>query len=163
MSYLLRQARRAAWSGEEHVENERRAHARASFGRREEDSDGVSIFASSEESHPTLVVAAIACGKRETGKMDLLRVEEEEIALFGQVTPILGVTPVKPANRLHRVLDWNDEQLSGLVDCLLARKRRSTRYPDAEVRNAVLSLNPLDVDEGPWRDWVVKLHGTPNR
>jgi hypothetical protein len=163
MSYLLRQARRSAWNGDEQVGDDRRAEAHASFGRRDEDSDGVSIFAISAENHPTLVVAALACGKRETGKIDLLQVEEDEIALFGQATTILGNTPVRTANQLHRVLDWDSQQLARLVDCLLAKRRRSTRYSDAAVRRAVMGLDLPDVEEGPSRDWVRGQQQRANR
>jgi hypothetical protein len=127
VAYFLRQARRSAWTGEAEVSAERRADAIASFGRRAEDTDGVSIFSIGQDTHVQVVVAAIACGKREANKIDLLKLEDQEVARFGPVTTVIGTLPVRTANPLHRVLDWTPEQLERLVDHLLGAARQPTR------------------------------------
>lgn len=156
MSFLLRQARRSAWSGEEDVTEERRAAALASFGRRPEDTDGVSVFAVAGEADVALVVAAIACTKREVGTIDLLRLEDDEVTRFGSISESEGRTAVLPANPLHRVLNWTPEKLAELVSHLLVLRRKATRHSPGAVVAVLLALPPTDVEEGIARDWLVK-------
>jgi hypothetical protein len=155
--FLIRQARRSIWTGEEVVQESRRIDARATFARRPVDTDGVSMFAIDHDEQVELVVAAYACSKMDCDKIDLLRIEDDEIVAFGEVCRVGGTTPVPAANALHRVLDWTDEALARLVDLLLEKRRKSTRYPANRVRAAVLRLGPNGVDDGPHRAWVQVL------
>jgi len=157
VSFLLRQARRSTWSGDEEVTEERRVAAVASFGRRPEDTDGISVFAVKDEAEVALVVAALACTKREIGPVDLLRLEDDEVTRSGVVTDCAGNTAVLSANPLHRVLNWPPEKLAELVSHLLAMKRRSTRHNPAAVVAALLTLTPADVEAGAAREWLAKI------
>lgn len=159
MSYFLRQARRSIWSGDAEVSEERRASALGSFARRDVDTDGVSVYAVEDERQVQLVVANYACAKKERGKMDLLRLEDDEVARFGATTPAGDVTHVRPASALHYVLDWTPEQLAQLVEHLLEQRRAARRFSPRDVLNAVLALDPQDVVEGEHRDWVLQLKG----
>lgn len=157
MPYLLRQARKSIWTGEEVVLEDRRHAAIGSFARREEDTDGVSIYAIDADGDELLIVAALACQKMEKGKMDLLRLEDAELAQFGSVVAAVGTTPIARANQLHRTLDWPPETLVRLVEHLLASRRASTRFPPRQVLEALLALDAAEVEGGPHRDWVLEL------
>jgi hypothetical protein len=157
MPYLLRQARVSAWSGEPTVTDERRRQAHASFERRAEDTDGISVYRVEDESHALLVVATLACAKMEDGKLDLLFLEDAEVTRFGPVRPILGTTPVRSANPLHGVLDWESALLVQLVESLLAACRKSRRYQTRDVRAAVVALDADDIEWGEHRDWVLQM------
>ena len=156
VSFLLRQARRSTWSGDEEVTEERRAAALASFARRPEDTDGISVFSVTSDAEVSLVVAAIACTKREIGTIDLLRLEQEDVTRFGSISDSAGKTAVLAANPLHRVLDWPPEKLAELVHHLLSRRAKSTRHNQAAVIAALLALTLSDVEDGASREWVVR-------
>jgi hypothetical protein len=158
MAYLLRQTRQRIWSGEEEVTDERREQAIAAFSRRDVDSDGVSLFAAANTEEELLIVAAYACQKKEgPNKLDLLHLEDAEVERFGVVTPDNGSMALRKVNPLHRLLVWTPEALRELVDDLLARRRRTTRYSPSTVTAAVAALDPEDFEAGPHRDWVLKI------
>ena len=160
MAYLLRQARQSVWTGDANVDDDRRRNAQASFARRPEDTDGISVYHVESDAQSLLVVATLACAKMEDGKLDLLRLEDNEVSRFGVMTPVLGTTPVRSANSLHGVLDWMPEALAQLVELLLAAARRSQRYNPRAVRDAVVALREDDVEPGEHRDWVLRLKAT---
>jgi hypothetical protein len=164
MAYLLRQTRQTAWTGDAEVTEDRRAAAHATFSLRDVDTDGVSMYATANDQQERLVVAAYACQKKEgPNKLDLLRLTDEEVERFGFVTREHGTMAVRSVNPLHRVLAWTPELLRQLVEDLLARGTRTKRYPIREVTNAVAELDPEDVDEGPHRDWVIKIRARAGR
>jgi hypothetical protein len=158
MAYLLRQSRQRIWSGEEEITDERRGHAIAAFSRRDVDVDGVSLFSAETREEELLIVAAYACQKKEgPNKLDLLHLEHSEVERFGVVTPDPGSMALRRVNPLHRLLVWTPEVLKQFVEDLLARRRQTKRYSPSEVTAAVASLEPEDVEEGPHRDWVLKI------
>lgn len=163
MTYLVRRTNRNAWSGAATVTNEQRAGARTTFLRKDEDTDGVSVFEVSDETNERVVVAAIALSRRPPNEsaIDLLPVELEEAAQFGPVnpTPELGRTPVACANRLHRSLDWSQDRLNALADLLLEHRRTAIHHGRADVRAAVSKLDPGEMAREDAREFVSKLRG----
>src|SRR5260221_2284647 len=134
MSYLLRQARQPIWNGEALVSADRREQALASFARRPEDTDGVSVYAITNDTEEKLVVAAIACKKMEgPNKLDMLHLQDAEVRRFGPVKSCKGETPVHRANLLHCTLDWEPQTVTQFVDYLLAERRKSIRYSSRDV------------------------------
>ena len=159
MSYLVRNSRQTIWTGDEQVTEERRADAIATFSRRDVDTDGVSLFAVENDTEERLIVAAYACQKREgPNKLDILRLNNSEVEQFGAVTVDNDAgLAVRSVNRLHRALAWSEEDLRRLVDRLLEIRQRTTRYTPAQVTDAVVALDLEDVEDGPHREWVLKV------
>ena len=127
MPYLLRRAKKTAWSGAWPVTPEQRHIALETFAWRTEDTDGVSLFEVGSAGDEALVVAAVACDRRKDDAVDLLHLEREEIERFGLIAHTLGTLPVPRVNALHRSLDWPEETLAALVDMLLTARRAAVR------------------------------------
>lgn len=154
MPFFLRRVALAHWTGKLPVSDEQRAGARGDFTLGEDDSDGLSLFEVAEVAEKDLVVAAIACGRRNLGNVDLLEIADGEVRRFGDVVETPGGYPVARANVLHRSLPWTQALLNDLADRLLERATVATRYNKARVRAAVLALSLDDVDEGICRNWI---------
>jgi len=70
------------------------------------DLDGLSVFHAAGDPERNLIVAAIACVRKNTDKVDLLEIPEADVEALGTVTVTMGTTPVARANVLHRSLAW---------------------------------------------------------
>ncbi|SRR6266545_1159364 len=99
MSFLLRRTRRAVWIG---AGRDREAAIRE-FERRDEDTDGLSVFEVEDEGERLTIVAAIACERENCDRVDLIEMERAFVEQYGQVkpTPEKGTTPVPEANQKH--------------------------------------------------------------
>lgn len=153
MSVFLRLAKSSVWTGAP-ADDARREQARASFRRRAEDTDGLSVFEVSNDSERDTVVAAIACGRKNTDPVDLLEVPPETLAEYGVTVATDGGTPLAAANALHRSLDWTDEKLEQLADRLLQDGAKARRYKPAEVRAKVRALDPSSVEGERAKEFV---------
>jgi len=70
MGVLLRLTKQTIWSGDA-PDAARREGAVLTFRRREEDTDGISVFEVADDAERELVVAAIACGRVNEKPVDL--------------------------------------------------------------------------------------------
>jgi hypothetical protein len=143
MSYLLRRTRRGAWVGDKRSRDE----AVREFERTDADTDGLSVFEVENDEQRAAVVAAIACERQNTNRVDLLEVERDVIERYGVVqnTPDKGTTPVPAANALHCSLDWDVETLRRFAEDLFAEGRAPREHSAAAVRAAVRRLDPNGV------------------
>ena len=143
MSYLLRRTRRAVWVGG----TRSRDAAVREFERTDADTDGLSVFEVENDEQRAAVVAAIACERQNTNRVDLLEVERDVIERYGVVqnTPDKGTTPVPAANALHCSLDWDVETLRRFAEDLFAEGRAPREHSAAAVRAAVRRLDPNGV------------------
>lgn len=157
MSFLLRRATYAAWQGVRPASDDQRNAAHADFTLSEADTDGLSLFEVEDDMERRLVVAAIACGRKNTGNIDLLEITDAEIKAFGEASRTPGTSPVARANELHRSLAWEQPTLLALADRLLVRGCQAIRYKKADVKAAVAALVMADVEPGPAREWVATL------
>jgi hypothetical protein len=114
MSFLLRRTRKAAWMDA----TRDREDAVREFERREEDTDGLSVFAVDTEEERLTIVAAIACEREKCDRVDLIEVERSFVETYGPVTatPEKGTTPVPEANSRHCSLDWEAPALRRMAE-----------------------------------------------
>jgi hypothetical protein len=139
MGVLLRLTKQTIWSGEP-PDAGRREGAVLTFRRREEDTDGISVFEVADDAERELVVAAIACERANEKPVDLLEVPREILERYGRIDPTEGTTFVPAANALHRSLNWDAETLERLADELFESRAAARRYKVPEVRAAVRKL-----------------------
>jgi hypothetical protein len=155
--FFLRRVAFASWQGQSPVNDEQRAAGRRDFVLSDADTDGLSVFEVQEDVERRLIVAAIACRRRNLANVDLLEIADAEIRTLGEVVQTPGDYPVARANRLHRSLPWEQSTLNALADRLLDAPRRAARYRRADVKAAVTSLTMEDVDSGPYREWLASV------
>jgi len=143
MSFLVRRTRKAVWVGA----TRDRAEAVTEFARDDVDSDGLSVFEVTNDAERDAVVAAIACQRTNTGRVDLIEVEREVIERFGEIddTPDKGTTPLADANRLHRSLDWSDAALQHLAEHLFDSETEPREFAPARVKEIIRRITPEDV------------------
>ncbi|MEO8917262.1 MAG: hypothetical protein ABI488_07540 [Polyangiaceae bacterium] len=124
-----------------------RESAALEFTRAEQDTDGLSLFEVVTDEDRLVVVAAIACERGNSGRVDLIEVERDIVEGYGPVdqTPEKGTTPVPAANRLHRSLDWDPEALRRMADALFEAETEPRAFAPAAVRSAVRSLDATAV------------------
>ena len=141
MSYLLRRTRKAAWVGA----TRDRDDAVREFARSEADTDGLSVFEVESDEQREAVVAAIACERQNTGRIDIIEVAREEVERFGRVdrTPDKGTTSVPAANRLHCSLDWDAATLRRFAGQLFDENLSVREYAPPAVRTI---LRGIDLD-----------------
>lgn len=141
MGFLLRRTRKAVWVGDG---RDREAAVRE-FERSETDTDGLSLFEVETDERRTTVVAAVACERQKTSRVDLMEVTREEVEAYGPVvrTPDKGTTAVPAANALHCSLDWDGATLRRLAESLFDQERAPREYGAQAVRAVVRTL---DVD-----------------
>jgi hypothetical protein len=153
MGFLLRRTRKAVWVGDG---RDREAAVRE-FERSETDTDGLSLFEVETEEQRTMVVAAVACERRNTSRVDLMEVAREELEAYGPVvpTPDKGTTAVPAANALHCSLDWDAATLRRLAESLFDQRRAPREYGAQAVRAAVQSVDPNTLVEDEARAFVV--------
>lgn len=142
MSYLLRRTRRWVWVGD----TRDRAAAAQELERTADDTDGLSVFAADEADFPT-VVAAVACGRQNCDKVDLLKLDRATVERYGRVdaTPDKGTTCVPAANRLHCSLDWDPAALRLLAEALFDAGTTPLQYARQAVRGAVRLLDATTI------------------
>lgn len=161
MAYLLRMIkRRAPWSTETPAAS-RRPDALADFRRREQDTDGLSVWRYDSEHEKQLVLAEIACRRERVEHVDYLEVPEEVVAKLGVVTPSPAQTLLPSASALHHSLDWSNEQLELLVDVLFGLSVASRRATTQDVRAALLAMGAADLAGAPDDivAWVERVRG----
>jgi hypothetical protein len=155
--FFLRRVTFARWQGQSPVTNEARAVARGDFALGEADIDGLSVFEADDTEDRQIVIAAIACARKNVDNVDLLEISDVEVRAFGTVVATPGGYPVPRANRLHRSLPWDQGTLNVLADRLLDLGRRATRYRKPDVKEAVAAIAVEEVQAGPHREWLVSL------
>lgn len=78
MPFFVRRVTFARWQGHLPATGEDRAAGRQDFALGEADTDGLSLFEVDKEADRRLVVAAIACGRRNLSTVDLLEITDPE-------------------------------------------------------------------------------------
>jgi hypothetical protein len=153
MGFLLRRTRKAVWVGDG---RDREAAVRE-FERSETDTDGLSLFEVEPEEQRIAVVAAIACERQNTSRVDLMEVTREELEVYGPVvrSPDKGTSPVPAANALHCSLDWDSATLRRLAESLFDQERAPREYGAQAVRAAVQSIDPDTLVEDEARAFVL--------
>jgi hypothetical protein len=143
MSFLLRRTRRIVWVGQERS----RELAVVEFARTDEDADGLSVFEVENDEQRQLIVAAIACERKNVGRVDMIEIERDVIERYGPVaqTPEKGTTPVPAANLLHRSLDWDPATLQRMAEDLFDAGTRPREFATLAVRAAVRTLDAAAV------------------
>lgn len=143
MGFLLRRTRRPVWVGD----TRNRADAVREFERSDRDTDGVSVFEANSEEEVALVVAATACDRQNTGRVDLMEVSHEELERYGPVkkTPEHGTTSIAAANDLHCSLDWGPDTLRRLAEDLFDEGRAPREVPAPAVRDVIRSLDAATI------------------
>lgn len=153
MGVLLRIAKKTIWSGEP-PDDARRRSALASFARRPQDTDGISVYEVESVEERECVVAAIACGRQKDDPIDLLEIPREKLEAYGAVDRTEGTTPLAAANALHRSLNWPHEVLMLLAEDLLLDGAKAVRHQRASVRAAVAKVSLEAVADPDVRDFV---------
>jgi hypothetical protein len=143
VSYLLRRTKKFVWVGDKRD----REAAIGEFERRDRDTDGFSVFEVTTDHERMLVVAAHACDRRDTSRLDLIEIERDVIEQYGPVslTPESGTTSVRTANELHRSLDWPSTDLRRLAEDLFDQQCVPAEYARGAVKDAVCALALEDV------------------
>jgi hypothetical protein len=159
--FFLRRVTFASWQGRTPINDEDRVACRGDFALGDADTDGLSLFEADAEDDRRLIVAAIACGRRNLNNVDLLEIAGEELNAFGDVVRTPGGYPVAQANLLHRSLPWEQARLNALADSLLALGRCATRYRKPAVKAATTALALEAVEAGPHREWLASLKAAP--
>ena len=121
------------------------AAVRADFVRREEDTDGLSVYEVETDEDRQIAVAAFAVARGNTGQIDVIEVDREIIERFGTLTRTSAQSSVLKANELHRSLDWTQERLHRLAEELQRQQPRVTRYKPTQVKAAVAKLGDEEV------------------
>jgi hypothetical protein len=155
--FFVRRVTFARWQGHLPATDEDRAAGRRDFVLGEADTDGLSLFEVDEEADRRLVLAAVACGRRNLSTVDLLEITDPEIRAFGTAVATPGGYPVARANRLHRSLPWEQAMLNALADHLQDLGRRAVCHARTQVKAAVAELAIDEVDAGPHREWLTSL------
>ncbi len=153
MPVLLRLTKQTVWSGEA-PDAARREGALETFRRRDEDTDGVSVFEVKDERERELVIAAIACMRNNDRPVDVIEVSREVLETYGKVAPSDGTTPIPAVNRMHRSLDWDGWTLERLAADLFEARLAARRFKVPEVRTAVRALDPDDVEGEDAKEFV---------
>jgi hypothetical protein len=135
MSFLLRRTRKAAWVGEAR----RREDAVGEFARSEQDTDGLSVFEVDNAEQRAMVVAAFACERLKTDRIDFIEVERATLERYGEVakTPERGTMAVATVNALHCSLDWDPSRLRRLAEDLFDQGHAPAEVRRDEVRAAL--------------------------
>jgi len=141
MGVLLRLTKQTVWSGAP-ADAARRDEAVKTFQRREEDTDGLSVYEIENDAERELVIAAVACDRlNEKKPIDLLEVPRELVERYGAIEVTEGTTHVPAANKLHRSLDWDAATLEHLAESLFEAQATARRYRAADIRAAVRKLD----------------------
>ena len=151
MKAFLRRVRKGKWDRDAPP-----LRHRDDFIRRPGDTDGLSLFEveSSDPQTWTDVVAAIALDGRDDRRIDLLRIDEDDLQSFTSPAPSQGGCCVESVNQAHRALDWEQAHLHDLADHLRRVGRQPLSFSTPKIRAVLLSFDTARITDPDAVGWL---------